>query len=417
MSEIDDLLSALAPNGVGHVRLGDIARTVPGLSGKSKSDFSDGNARYVTYMNVFSNLAVVTNASDFVKIGPGEKQSRLHAADVVFTGSSESLEEVGMSSVVTSEPTEPLYLNSFCFAVRFNDPTLLLPAFSKYLFRSASVRTQIKRAARGVTRINISKAQFMGIQIPVPPMEVQSRIASTLDRLTDLMAELEANLEAELEARLRQHAFYRSESLTFAADPSVRRVTLADVCTRVSSGATPRTGRSDYYENGDIPWLRTQEVVWRDIVDTDVKITAKAVKETAANWVPANCVIVAISGASAARAAVNKIPLTTNQHCCNLEIDPLQANYRYVFQWVSANYERLKALGHGARSDLNGGLIKSFPIDVPSLEVQERIAGFLDSLETLVKSISKELPTEITARRKQYEYYHDKLLTFEQAAP
>ncbi|OCB21518.1 hypothetical protein A5674_27510 [Mycobacterium malmoense] len=183
--------------------------------------------------------------------------------------------------------------------------------------------------------------------------------------------------------------------------------TLGGVCIKVSSGATPLTGRADYYEGGDVPWLRTAEVVWRDVYETEVKITEKAVRETGAKWIPADCVIVAISGATAARAAINKIPLTTNQHCCNLEIDPKQANYRYVFHWVTANYEKLKAFGRGARSDLNARLIKNFPIPLPSLQKQREIVRVLDSFG----SLQAELKAELQARKSQYAFYRESLLT------
>lgn len=189
-----------------------------------------------------------------------------------------------------------------------------------------------------------------------------------------------------------------------------------DICLNVSSGATPTAGRADYYEGGTIPWLRTSEVRFTDISDTAVRITERALAETAAKWIPPHCVIIAISGATAGRSAVNTIPLATNQHCCNLEIDPEQADYRYVFHWVSRHYEAIRALGRGARADLNAGLIKRFEIAVPSLDEQRRIAAILDKFALLVDDVSAGLPAEITARQKQYEYYRDRLLTFEEAA-
>jgi type I restriction enzyme S subunit len=145
-------------------------------------------------------------------------------------------------------------------------------------------------------------------------------------------------------------------------------------------------------------------------------VTDRALRETAIKWIPADCVIVAISGATAGRSAVNKIPLTTNQHCCNLEIDPGQADYRYVFQWVSCHYDAIKAMGQGARADLNAGLIKGFRIALPSLDEQRRIAGLLDEFDARVDDLSSRLSAEIPARRQQYEYYRDKLLRFEDAA-
>lgn len=191
---------------------------------------------------------------------------------------------------------------------------------------------------------------------------------------------------------------------------------MSKVCTRVTSGATPAAGRAEYYEDGAIPWLRTSEVRFGEIHDTEVRITERALEETAVKWIPANCVIVAISGATAGRSAVNKIPLTTNQHCCNLEIDAEQADYRYVFHWVSRHYEAIKGLGRGARADLNAALIKGFEIALPSMDEQRAIVETLDSLDSFEADISSRLLEEAAARRLQYEYYRDKLLTFEEAA-
>ena len=170
---------------------------------------------------------------------------------------------------------------------------------------------------------------------------------------------------------------------------------------------------AEYY-GGDIPWLRTQEVRFVDIYDTEMRITSAALKKSSAKWIPENCVIIAISGATAGRAAINKIPLTTNQHCCCLEIDPQKANYRYVFHWVSSQYNKMKALGRGARSDLNSGIIKSYPIPIPPIAEQERIVAILDRFDTICNDLASSLPAEIEARRKQYEYYRDKLLTFKE---
>lgn len=189
---------------------------------------------------------------------------------------------------------------------------------------------------------------------------------------------------------------------------------MSDVCLRVSSGATPAAGHSDYYAGGTIPWLRTSEVCFTDIHETEVYITEKALRDTAVKWIPVNCVIIAISGATAGRSGVNKIPLTTNQHCCNLELDPQLADYRYVFHWISRNYLAIKSMGRGARSDLNIGLIKAFEIPVPPLDEQRHLAAILDQFDALVNDLSSGLPAEIAARRTQYEYYRDRLLTFEE---
>ncbi|HQT81380.1 MAG TPA: restriction endonuclease subunit S [Ferrovaceae bacterium] len=195
--------------------------------------------------------------------------------------------------------------------------------------------------------------------------------------------------------------------------------TLGDVTKKWYSGGTPTAGEPKYYEGGEIPWLRSQEVKFSDIESTEVKITQAAIENSAAKWIPANCVIVAISGATAGRSAINKIPLTTNQSCGCLEIDSSMALYRYVFHWVSFNYENIKALGQGARGDLNSSIIKGFKLPLPyadnpekSLAEQARIVAILDKFDALTNSITEGLPREIALRQKQYEYYRDLLLSF-----
>ncbi|AEI38628.1 restriction endonuclease subunit S [Zymomonas mobilis] len=270
-------------------------------------------------------------------------------------------------------------------------------------------------------RAKLTKGNLVQVTVPIPcpddpvkSMAIQGEIVRILDTFTELTAEL----TAELTQRKKQYNHYRNQLLTFD-EGEVEWKTLGEVSLKSYSGATPTAGSPKYYDGGSIPWLRTQEVIFGDIHDTGVKITQAAVDETAAKWVPENCVIIAISGATAGRSGINKIPLTTNQHCCCLEIDPKQANYRYVFHWVSRNYENLKEMGQGARGDLNSGLIKGFKIPIPypndpakSIEEQARIVAILDTFDTLTTSISEGLPREIELREKQYAYYRDQLLSF-----
>lgn len=121
----------------------------------------------------------------------------------------------------------------------------------------------------------------------------------------------------------------------------------------------------------------------------------------------------AMYGATAAKACINKIELTTNQACCNLQIDSGKALYKYVYYWICNNYIKLKCLGEGSQKNLNAKKIKDFIIPIPPLSVQQRIVSILDRFETLTTDLQIGLPAEIEARRQQYEYYRNKLLTFE----
>jgi len=261
----------------------------------------------------------------------------------------------------------------------------------------------------GKERAKLTKAKLQQIPIPIPPLPVQTEIVKILDALTALTSEL----TSELILRRKQYEYYREKLLS---EEELGKVgfewrSLGEICKKVSSGGTPLSTKDEYY-NGNIPWLRTQEVQFNEIWDTEVKITQDGLNNSSAKWIPENCIIVAISGATAGRSAINKIALTTNQHCCNLQIAHEYANYRYVFHWVCKEYEKLKSLGQGARADLNSGIIKNYPIALPPLEEQQRIVSILDKFETLTNSITEGLPLAIEQSQKRYEYYRELLLNF-----
>lgn len=195
--------------------MSDVGTLYSGLTGKSKADFSDGNARFATYVSVFNNLTTDTLPEARVKVADGERQNRVRFGDILFTSSSESAEEVGMSSGVTAEPVEPLYLNSFCFGFRPHDVGELHPEFAKHLFRATVMRRQIIRTASGVTRINISKERFRKIKLPIPEPDEQKHIAALLDRFEALVNDILIGLPAEIQARRRQYEYYRDRLLTF----------------------------------------------------------------------------------------------------------------------------------------------------------------------------------------------------------
>ena len=186
-----------------------------GLTGKSKADFQQGNAKFITYMNIYSNIALNTDIEDRVKVATGEKQNRIEFGDVLFTGSSETPDECGMSSVLTRQVDEPLYLNSFCFGFRLNDKTIYNPDFLKHLLRSKSIRDQIKKTANGVTRFNVSKKLFGKIKLPIPTLEEQNKIAVILDKFEALVNDLNQGLPAEIAAVKEQYEYYRNKLLSF----------------------------------------------------------------------------------------------------------------------------------------------------------------------------------------------------------
>ena len=196
-------------------RLGEVAFFYGGLTGKSKHDFENGNAKYITYKNIFSNIEIQPDNLEMVKISDNERQHQVKYGDILFTGSSEIPEEVGMSSAVTTKFDEPIYLNSFSFGIRFNDDIQITPEFAKYLFRSNIIRREIIRTANGVTRFNVSKERFKKIPIPIPPLSVQSQIVQILDTFDSLTNSISDGLPKEIKLRQKQYEYYRERLLTF----------------------------------------------------------------------------------------------------------------------------------------------------------------------------------------------------------
>lgn len=182
-------------------------------------------------------------------------------------------------------------------------------------------------------------------------------------------------------------------------------VTLGSLCKSVVSGGTPKSTISDYY-NGGIPWLNTKEVHSNRIYRTEKTISELGLQNSSAKWIPSCCIIVAMYGATAGNIAINFVPLTTNQACCNLQIDETKADYRYVYYYLKVNYTKLASLANGgAQQNLNAKLIKDFSVVLPSLQVQSNIADILWSVDDKIElnnKINKNLEQQAQAIFKSW---------------
>jgi len=183
-------------------KLGSIGSTYTGLSGKTKEDFGHGEAQYITYLNVFQNTISDTTMTDKVEIDT--TQNEVKYGDVLFTTSSETPEEVGMSSVWLSD-TPNIYLNSFCFGFRPNQK--IDPYFLGYSLRAPYMRDKIKILAQGISRYNISKNKVMELEISMPNNEEQKLLGTFLQHI-DLIITLHQrkleHLQLQKKALLQQ---------------------------------------------------------------------------------------------------------------------------------------------------------------------------------------------------------------------
>lgn len=161
-------------------KLGKMGYTFTGLSGKTKEDFGHGNAKFVTYMNVFSSP--VSNSEMVENVEVDSKQHQVEYGDVFFTTSSETPQEVGMSSVWL-ETAENIYLNSFCFG--YHPMVEFDPYYLAFMLRSPVIRKKFMLLAQGISRYNISKNKVMEMLVPVPEIVEQQKIGAFFKQLDD----------------------------------------------------------------------------------------------------------------------------------------------------------------------------------------------------------------------------------------
>ena len=414
MSKLDKLIKELCPNGVEYKKLGELGTLYNGLTGKNKNDFIEGNQKYITYVNVFNNISIDIETQDKVKIDRNEKQNKVEYGDVIFTASSENIEDVGMTSVLTNLIEEDLYLNSFCFGFRFSTD-IMLPSFSKYLFRSENLRKQIRKTANGVTRYNISKEKIKEILVPILPLKIQEEIVRILDDYTKSVEELKEKLNKELIARKKQYSWYRDYLLKF--ENKVEIVKLKDIATEMYRGNGIK--REEVRETG-IPCVRYGEIY------TEYGISFEKTKSytdenliTNKKYIEYGDILFAITGESVEE--IGKSTAYIGKEKCLVGGDILVMKHKqdpvylsYVLSTENSQKQKSKGKIKSKVVHTNATDIGEIEIPLPPLEVQKRIVEVLDNFEKTCKELNIELSSEIEKKQKEYEFVRNYLLTFEE---
>lgn len=166
-------------NNLSQISLDQIGQTYSGLTGKSKKDFGHGHAFYVSYLNVNQNE--IGNPKQIDRIEIDKKQNLVQKNDIFFTISSETPEEVGLTSLWPVS-CKNLYLNSFCFGFRINTK-MFIPLYLGYLFRSEYFREKVLPLAQGISRYNLSKNNVLKIKIGQEEIAIQEKYAKVMNDL------------------------------------------------------------------------------------------------------------------------------------------------------------------------------------------------------------------------------------------
>ncbi|MEK3852359.1 MULTISPECIES: restriction endonuclease subunit S [unclassified Paenibacillus] len=357
-----------------------------------------------THYNIWAD-----KTKSFVSHDLASKLRVAEHGDVIIVAAGETIEDIGIGTAWLG-PTG-VVIHDACFAYRSS----LNPKYVSYFLRTKHFHDQIKKyiSSGKISAINangLSKAQ-----IPIPPLKVQEEIVRILDILTELTAELTVELTVELTARKKQYTYYRDKLLSFDED-EVEWKALGEVAEKIYSGGTPKTGVTEYWENGTIPWMSSGEVNLETVYATEKYITKSGLENSSAKFVPKNSIVIALAGQGKTRGKVARIriDLTTNQSLAALTFDESKVNTDYIFHYLKTQYDNLRQIssGSGTRGGLNLQMISNYKIPIPTTSEQARIVSILDKFDALTSSITEDLPREIELRQKQFEYYRNMLLSF-----
>lgn len=366
-------------------KLGEVGDTYTGLSGKSKDDFGHGKGRFITYMNVFSNPIGLPEMTDAVEID--NSQNKVLKGDVFFTTSSETPEEVGMSSVWI-ENSENTYLNSFCFGYRpieyFNSHYLA------YMLRSTSIRKKITFLAQGISRYNISKNKMMEIDIPIPNLKEQQKIGSFFQNLDNLITLNQCKYDKLI--NIKKSCLEKMFPKDGATVPEIRfkgftgeweQLNVFDIAD-IIGGGTPDTSNSSYWD-GDIDWYTPAELGNKIYADSsERKITELGLQKCSANILPADTTILFTSRASIGKTAVLRNSACTNQGFQSLVLKENIIPY-FIYSMSAQLKNKAEAVASGSTfAEISGKMLGNIKIMMPTVSEQKVIGGYFQSLDNLI---------------------------------
>lgn len=411
MSRIDELIQELCPGGVEYKTLGSIGTWYGGgTPSKGKPEYwTNGTVPWISPKDmgrrvVDSSIDLITEAAV-----QGSATKLVPPTSVAIVVRSSILDHTFPTALVPV----PVALNQDMKAlVPFND---VLVDYLGHLLSSRGGEILRRTSKSGGSVTSINTPQLMAFRIPVPPLPVQRQIVRILDELVQLEGELEAELEAELQARRQQYAYYR-DSLVAAVDGQA--VCLGEVGTFFRGR---RFTKNDVVEAG-IPSIHYGEIY------TDYGVSAsrakREVRSDMANQLryarPYDVIFAGVGetvedvGKAVAWLGDGPVAVHDDTFSFTSNLDPKYV--AYAVQTKDFHTQKANYVARGKMKRLSSTGLAKITIPVPSLAEQKHIVALLDEFDALVNDLSVRLREELAARRKQYEYHRDKLLTFPEAA-
>ena len=383
MSKLSRLLNELCPEGVEYKTLGEIASISRGGNFQKKHYVSNG-IPCIHYGQIYTKYNLFVNEADsYIESEVAKKQKFAESGDIIMAITSENVEDVckciawlGNDKVAVSGHTAIIHHNQN-------------PKYLVYYLSSQMFQDQKRKMAHGTKVIEVSPAKLNEVKVAVPPLEVQREIVHILDSFTLLTAEL----TAELTARKKQYEFYQNKLLKF--DNKVKIVNLSDI----ADIGTGSSNTNESIDDGRYPfYVRSQEPLRKNDYEFDETAII-----TAGDGVGVGKVFHYVEGKYA-----------LHQRAYRIHINSPEVLPRYYFHYMRTTFLSYiqKSMFQSSVASIRRPMLNAFPVPIPSLDVQQRLVNVLDNFETICSDLSIGLPAEIEARKKQYEYYRDVLLTF-----
>ena len=428
-------------NKVKIVKLGELFEFKNGIN-KEKSSFGKGTP-IINYVNVYKkNKIYFEDLQGLVEATDDElTRYKVKRGDVFFTRTSETIEEIGFTSVLL-EDIENCVFSGFLLRARpLTD--LLLPEYCAYCFSTSSMRNAIIRKSTYTTRALINGTSLSQIEIPLPPLEVQKRIVEVLDNFEKTCKELNIELSSEIEIKEKEYEFVRNYLLTFE-EKSRQAILACELASLRSKQQAQNLIKILQYvygyvevRLGDIASIvRGNGLQKRDFTEEGVgcihygqiytkygmatEKTISFVEESLAEKlrkVEKGDIIFAVTSENIEDLCkcvvwLGEDEIVTGGHTAILKHNQNSKFLAYYFQ-TEAFHSQKRKLATGTKvMDVTATKLEEILIPLPPLEEQQRIVDILDRFDRLCNDISEGLPAEIEARQKQYEYYREKLLNF-----
>ena len=406
MSKLSRLLNELCPEGVEYKTLGEIASISRGGNFQKKHYVLNG-VPCIHYGQIYTKYNLFVNETDsYIDHEVAKKQKFAEPGDIIMAVTSENVEDVCKS--IAWLGNDRIAVSGHTAIIHHNQN----PKYLVYYFSSQMFQDQKRKIAHGTKVIEVSPAKLNEVKVAVPPLEIQREIVHILDSFTLLTAELTEKLTAELTARRKQYEFYRDKLLTIKDDIPIKKI--GEIC-KVVSGGTPSRKNAEYWENGSIKWLGSTVCQNKKTIDkvTDY-ITNEGLVNSSAKIMREGTTLVALVGATIGKVAFLPYDAAINQNIAGIfPKDRNILNPSYLYYACTMLYPKFLKLTKGSKLAMaNLSFIRELEISVPHIEVQNRIVYVLEHFEDICSDLNIGLPAEIEARKKQYEYYRDVLLTF-----